>query len=84
MCRFQVELQRAILKVMTKVLPRLQPWQKTANTQVVSVQQLAKWRARETWMVRIILVFALLLMLLRAVRLVRLAQKALNMLVGGT
>lgn len=75
MCRFQVELQRAILRVVTRFLPRIQHWQKAANTQVVSVQQLVKWRSREILIVRIALVFAFVLLLLRAIRLVRLALR---------
>lgn len=72
---FQVELQRAILRVVTRFLPRIQHWQKAANTQVVSVQQLVKWRSREILIVRIALVFAFVLLLLRAIRLVRLALR---------
>jgi hypothetical protein len=75
MCRFQVELQRAILRVVTRVVPRIQPWQKAANTQVVSVRQLVKWRAREILIVRVALLFAMVLLLMRAIRLVRLAFK---------
>lgn len=81
-CRFQVELQRAILRVVTRVLPRVQPWQKAANTELVSVQQLVKWRAREVLIVRVALVFAMVLLLMRAIRLVRLAFKLVPPVAG--
>ncbi|CAM6050864.1 unnamed protein product [Sphagnum compactum] len=69
---FQVELQQAIMRVIARVVPKIQPWQKSANTKVVSIKQLAGWRVREIVLVRVALVFALLLMLIRAIRLVRL------------
>ncbi|KAG0632094.1 hypothetical protein M758_1G303700 [Ceratodon purpureus] len=75
---FQVELQRAILRVVTRFIPRIQPWQKAANTQVVSAQQLVKWRAREILIVRVALLFAMVLLLMRAIRLVRLAFKVMT------
>jgi 2-polyprenyl-6-methoxyphenol hydroxylase-like FAD-dependent oxidoreductase len=74
---FQVELQQAIMRVIARVLPKIQPWQKSANTKVVSVKQLAGWRVREIVLVRVALVFALLLMLIRAIRLVRLGMRVI-------
>ena len=73
-----MELQRAILRVVTRVLPRIHPWQKAANTQVVPVQQLVKWRAREILIVRVALLFAMVFLLMRGIRLVRLAFKLMK------
>ncbi len=72
-----MELQQAIMRVIARVLPKIQPWQKSANTKVVSVKQLAGWRVREIVLVRVALVFALLLMLIRAIRLVRLGMRVI-------
>lgn len=73
-----MELQQAIMRAIARVLPRIQPWQKSANTQIVSIQRLVKWRANEIVMVRVALVIALLFMLFRAVRFVRLAGKVVK------